>query len=454
MLSMGIDVGTTTVSVVMIDSVSGEPAGSRTIAHGAALQGHIPESKIQSPEKIWRAVWESVCDLVEICGKPTCIGLTGQMHGMLYVDADGKAVSPLYTWQDGTGEISAPDGKSSVRLLQDAGLTAAAGYGIATHFYLQRNGMIPSEARKMVTVSDYIGMRLCGRREPVIGSDMAASWGCFDVENSCFCLEKLERVGVEIAYLPEVLKEHNVIGAARNELLRGVPVVASLGDNQASALGSVQDLCGTVLVNVGTGSQVSVGVEEYFDCGGSIELRPCVEGRSLLVGSSLCGGRAYAMLERFYREAAGTDKSLYQKMEEQARLFRDSGASEWSVRTTFAGTRDDPDRRGSVQGIGTDNFCPGAMTLGVLRGILQELHDLYLLMCEKTGRRASRLVGSGNGIRRNALMRELAEEIFGMEMKMPLYQEEAACGAALHALTAVGIVKNMGEAQKLIRYCE
>ena len=78
---------------------------------------------------------------------------------------------------------------------------------------------------------------------------------------------------------------------------------------------------------------------------------------------------------------------------------------------------------------------------------------MYVQMCEKTGKKATRLVGSGNGIRRNPLMQELAEEMFGMKMEIPVCQEEAAYGAALHALAAAGIVADMEEAQKKIKYC-
>ena len=97
-----------------------------------------------------------------------------------------------------------------------------------------------------------------------------------------------------------------------------MPVMGSIGDNQASLFGSVRDLKDTVLLNVGTGSQVSLVTERFIECSGSVELRPCTENSYILVGASLCGGRAYAMLEQFYREAAETEERLYSRMQEQA----------------------------------------------------------------------------------------------------------------------------------------
>lgn len=454
MYAMGIDLGTTTISVIMMDSESGKIIESKTIAHGAFIEGHIPESKVQDPKKLEKIVKGAVDDLVRVYGAPACIGLTGQMHGMLYVDCEGDAVSPLYIWQDGCGNQLMEDGRSYAEVLKETGGAASTGFGLTTHFYLQKNHMIPETAVKMATISDYIGMKLCSKKEAVIAKDMAASWGCFDLEKGCFFIEKLEMLGIDVSYLPKVLDEHDIMGYAKLGE-KEVPVIVSLGDNQASVLGSVQDLCETVLLNVGTGSQISVGTENYHACNGSIELRPCIGGTSLLVGSGLCGGRAYAMLEDFYREITGSTESLYGVMEKQAREFKKTSGTEnaWKIKTTFSGTRSNPKEKGSIQNIGVENFHPGAMTLGMIQGMLEELHEMYCAMCEKTGKKATRFVGSGNGIRKNPLMRELAEEMFGMKMEIPVCQEEAAYGAAIHALAAAGIVSNIAEAQKKIQYC-
>ena len=392
----------------------------------------------------------AVKELTDEFGTPDSIGLTGQMHGMLYVDENGNAVSPAYIWQDGCGNLPMEDGTTYAEYMKKAGGAAASGFGLISHFYLQKNGMIPETAVKMSTISDYIGMKLCGRTEPVIAVDMAASWGCFDLEKGDFYREELDKLGVDLTYLPEILEKHEIMGHTES----GVPVMVSLGDNQASVLGSVNDLCGTVLLNIGTGSQISVGTGDFVDCDGSVELRPCVEGTKILVGCGLCGGRAYAMLEQFYREVCDTEDSLYEKMEKQAREYLASFGKEksWKIRTTFSGTRSNPKERGNIGNIGIENFHPGAMTVGMICGILEELQEMYLVMCEKTGSKAVNLVGSGNGIRRNRLMRELAEEMYGMRMKIPACKEEAAYGAAIYSMVAAGLVENLAQAQSRIKY--
>lgn len=427
---MGIDIGTTSISIVLLDSETGELIARETLNHKSFLTGETPEDKIQDPERILRLTKEKAKELIRAHGTPAGIGLTGQMHGMLYVDETGKAVSPLYTWQDGNGNKVLNGGKSSAGILKEKVGGAAAGYGLTTHFYLRKTGKIPERAVKMTTISDYIAMSLCGCSRPVIGMDMAASWGCYNLKEKEFEYEALEKAGVEVSYLPQVSKDFFIAG----ETKEGIPVMGAIGDNQASFRGSVLSLGDTVLVNVGTGGQVTFASDKYVACEGDLELRPFSKDGYILAGSSLCGGRAYAMLEQFYREASGGAKeSYYDIMYGQAEEFiRQYGAdAAWKVATTFSGTRGNPEERGKITGIGIENFRPGAMTAGVILGILDESYQQYLKMCKLTGKKAEHLVGSGNGIRRNKLMQELAEEMFGLKMEIPRWQEEAACGAAM-----------------------
>lgn len=441
MYAMGIDIGTTSISMVLLDEETGTLVARETVNHAAFVDDGCPVGKAQDPERILSIVLERYEALIARHGRPGCIGLTGQMHGMLYVDKDGRAVSPLYTWQDGRGNLPMAGDWSYADYLKRYG-AAASGYGLTTHFYMRCNGQVPRDAASMTTISDYLAMKLTGNARPVLGADMAASWGCFDVEKLTF------RVADDL--LPEVVRGYAVVG----ETPQGVPVTVSAGDNQASVIGSVRDLEHTVLINVGTGSQVSLGTDRFIDCGGAIELRPCGAEGYILAGSGLCGGRAYAMLEQFYREAAGTDAPCYDRMLEQAQAFVTQRGVEaaWRVRTTFSGTRTNPEERGGIAGIGIDNFRPGALTAGLIAGIVGELHDFYREMTGMTGATAGMLVGSGNGLRRNPLMRRLAEDLFGLPLRIPVHMEEAAYGAALCALAASGRVKSLRQAQRMIRY--
>ncbi|MBR0257485.1 MAG: hypothetical protein IJQ58_07095, partial [Synergistaceae bacterium] len=293
--TLGIDTGTTSVSLAAINE-SHELIASRTINHEAFIPGEFPESRVQNPARILSAVMAGLEAITQEHGQPSAIGFTGQMHGIMYIDAFGEPVSPLYTWEDPSANIPV-NGKSSLEILRENGLSIPSGYGLGTHFYLQRAGKIPSTAVKITTISDWIAMKLCAKNEPVLSSDMAAGLGGFDVQRREFMYDRLESAGVNVSFLPETLKGYSVVGNTES----GTPVACSMGDNQASFMGAAEDEENTLLLNVGTGSQVSFMASEYADIHGDIEFRPYGD-KYLLAGSALCGGRAYAMLEGFYRE--------------------------------------------------------------------------------------------------------------------------------------------------------
>lgn len=457
---MGIDIGTTTISVILLDSETGEIVDSRTISHQAFLKTENMNSRVQDPEKLYKLAKKAVMDISADYGKPDSIGFTGQMHGVLYVNGKGRAVSPLYTWQDSRGNEFYQKDCTYVQFLKKKIGNAAVGYGMTTHFYLHDKGEIADDAVWMTTISDYIAMRFCNKEKPVLARDMAASWGCFDTHKGDFFKEKLENLGISTKYLPEVCEGHKIIGNTMIKGIEGVPVMASLGDNQASFIGSVQNMQDTVLINIGTGSQVSFGTGFLDIKEGAIELRPCTADSCLLVGAGLCGGRAYAMLENFFNEiivSAGfeyTESSLYSIMEKEAcKFIQKYGIDDaWKIRTTFSGTRVDPEKKGSIEAISVDNFSMGAMTVGMLQGILDELWQMYQEMCRITGRKAIKLVGSGNGLRKNKLMQKMAEKLFGMKLYIPKCQEEAAYGAALHSLVSAGLKKSLKDVQYKIQY--
>ena len=101
MYAIGIDLGTTSVCGILIDSDTGEVMRSRTENSYAALKGTFPWESLQKPERIISLATEILEDL--ICENVAAIGVTGQMHGIVYFNCEGKSVSPLYTWQDGRG---------------------------------------------------------------------------------------------------------------------------------------------------------------------------------------------------------------------------------------------------------------------------------------------------------------------------------------------------------------
>ncbi len=426
MQAIGIDIGTTSICGVVVDTESGELLRSRTENSNAFIDTENEWERIQSPEKIIALATDILDEF--ICDETVVIGVTGQMHGIVYTDKNGNAVSPLYTWQDGRGNLSFEDSTYAEHLCSHSG------YGNVTDFYNRTNGIVPSEAVSYCTIHDYLVMKLCGLKKALVHTSDAASFGCFDLENNTFFYDNCN---------VEVVSDYRIAGEYKS-----VPVSVAIGDNQASVFSCLQDE-NEILINVGTGSQISV-ISDKIIVGENVETRPYFENKYLVVGAALCGGRAYAILKNFYSEILGyvgefDEDKVYSVM---AKMLEKGDGTTLSVDTRFSGSRADESLRGSISNISTTNLTPTDLTYGVLEGMMDELYNMYADM--KLHREG--VVASGNGIRKNPALAHVAGKMFEASLKIPAHTEEASLGAALFALIAAGHFENAKQAQKLIKF--
>ncbi len=350
------------------------------------------------------------------------------MHGILYYDKDGNAVSPLFTWQDERGDLPYQDTTYAKYL------GSCSGYGCVTDFCNKVNGLIPKTAVGFCTIADYLVMKLCQTKTPLIHITNGASFGCYDIKNKKFSYD----CNIELT------DEFAIAGCYKN-----IPVSVAIGDNQASVLGSCRR--DELLINVGTGSQVSI-ISENCVLGENVETRPYFEGKYLTVGSALCGGRAYSLTKDFLREVLSAkgevlEDEVYSIMTEMLNGIKNPTVK---ADTRFAGTRQDKSIRGGFYNISVNNFKPAEFIHAVLQGMAEELYSLY----NSFGEERKILVGTGNGVRKNLHFVKCVESLFGANLKIPAHSEETSFGSALFALIAVGKFKTVGEAQRLIKYLD
>jgi sedoheptulokinase len=237
-------------------------------------------------------------------------------------------------------------------------------------------------------------------------------------------------------------------------------VFAPLGDNQAGFLGAVRDVAGMALLSVGTGGQISAwlpGLPAGGARSGVLEARPFPGGGVLVVGATLCAGRAYALLEGFFHAVleafrASAGGPLYDRMNELASGPVDPTAGGLRVDTRFNGTREDARITGAVQGIRLHNLTPATLTRGFVAGIAEELHGRYEALARERDAPVRSLVGSGNGLRLNPALREEVERRFALRVRLPRLREEAALGAALAAAVGLGRYPGFRVAGEIISY--
>ncbi len=422
---IGIDIGTTSICGISVDVQTGKIINSITKNSNAFIDGCAAWEKIQSVEKIITLATDVLESLID--DETAAIGVTGQMHGIVYVDKNQNAVSPLYTWQDERGNLPYKETTYAKYL------GSYSGYGNVTDFYNRENEIKPKDAVSYCTIHDYFVMKLCNLKEPLIHTSDAASFGLYDIEANKFNYD----------YDVKVTNDYTVAGEYKK-----IPVAVAIGDNQASVFSTLANE-EDILFNIGTGSQVSI-VSDSLIVAEGIETRPYIDNKYLIVGAALCGGRAYSILKNFYSEIFSfikdiDDEQVYQFM---AETLQKSEEDLLVIDTRFAGTRDDANLCGSINGLTPESFNPTQLTRGILNGMVDELCNMY----DKMNASKKGIVGSGNGLRKNSQLVKNFENKFGAKMKIPAHMEEAAFGAALFAGVASGIFKNANEAQKLIKY--
>ncbi len=448
---LGIDIGTTTVTALVLDTEKSEVSKVCTLKNDSFIDGR-PFEKLQDPNLIIETVKSAVKNVTESL-IIDAIGITGQMHGILYLDEGYKPCSPLMIWQDERGNEPYKNGLSYAEYLtKETGLKAASGFGLTTHFYNLINGEIPENAVMLCTIHDYLASLLTGTK-PVTHSSDGASLGFYNLSENCFDDAALEKVGIDKSFLPEVIKSTALAGKTNCDFLpEGIPVSVAIGDNQGSFLGSVADAENSVLVNVGTGSQVSFVTNKVKDlsCG---EIRPLTDDKYIFVGASLCGGRAYAILKTFFEKCAqmlgGSTEKLYSLMDEKAESISDF-SDLLTVNCQFCGTRENPKLRGSIDNIGIENLTPENLIFGTLKGVSKELFDMYESEKSLLATAPTTLVCSGNGLRKSEIWRRIFTEDFRMEATLPKHSEEAAVGACVFATVASGIFNDIKSAQNAL----
>jgi sugar (pentulose or hexulose) kinase len=451
---LALDVGTTKLCAIALDWPSRRLLAERSCINDATLgpgeqdAGRITTSALTLLEQV-------ASDPAVRRGDVAGIGVTGQMHGVVLVDEHDAPASPLVTWQDQRGAVATTSGRSWAQTLADrlgpqrlalTGGAPATGYGGVT--LLRWAGERRAFHRcRALSIMDYLVLSLCGAA--TTDPSIAASWGVADASSGRWVEDVQAVLGEAAGALPTIRPAASVAGALRATvatrlgLSPRVPVAVAIGDNQASFIGSVPSIDGTVLFNLGTGGQMSMASSRFARVPG-LETRPLVTGHWLLVGASLCGGRGYAILADFFNDVAGSllntavdATKLYEAMNQAALRHLDDTAG-LHASTLLSGTRQDPHQRGAVTGLSPTNFTAGHLCAAFVHGIVDELTAFYRL-AHDAGVRAQRLVGSGNAIRRNPAMRLAAERQMGLAMTLPDVQEEAAVGAAVTAAVAAGL---------------
>ena len=424
MKAIGIDIGTTSICLVLYEQKNNE------ILECISIDNHfLNDTFRQDADAIVKAVTEQLDILEKKYIEIDTIGISTQMHGILYIDSQGNAVSPFYTWKEECGNHLYEGIEGSEWISKKTGYAMYTGYGTVTHFVMGKEGKIPSMAVKFIDIGDYLAMKLCHLQKAEINQSLAASFGGFDMKTGNFDVEALRETEIDIEYFPDIVKDEEIYGWFHH-----IPVWHAIGDNQASFYAVAGEDEEVISINVGTGSQVSIS-DSQLTALQTGEIRPFVGQKNLYVQTSINGGKVYEKLADYFKEIifefTGENIDVYEKMM-QIGLQKDK--TDLIIVPSLYGARGKKNNYGFIKNITEFNFHPGDFIRAYVSGMAQELFDLYSNFPEFLRKKRTRIVASGNGMRKNKLLVQELEQKFDMKVEFKEWKEEAATGAAMIAV--------------------
>ena len=259
---LGLDLGTGSVKAFLMDA-DGTPGGEGTVSY--SVRSPFPGWAETSPDTWWTAVAEAVRGAVgNRGGDVSAVGLSGQMHGVVLVDKNGRSRRPAVLWADtrATGQLAAYRNleNDARRRLANPPATGMAG---PTLLWLRDNEPeVYSSARWALQPKDWLRLRLTGEvsTEP---SDASATL-LYDLFADDWDYEVVETLGLHREMLAPLTNSWDSPGGLTREAARelglksGLPVAGGAGDTAAAMIGSGLLEAGQAQLTVGTGGQVFV----------------------------------------------------------------------------------------------------------------------------------------------------------------------------------------------------
>jgi xylulokinase len=262
---IGVDIGTSAVKFVLVDDSEAIVAEAEVALHPTRP---APLWSEDDPDAWWRAFCDGLdklaADAPQAMSGVRALGLSGQMHSLVALDAADVPVRPAILWNDGRSHAEAADlAALGVGLQRRTGVLPMPGFTGPKLLWLARNE--PEAFRRTRTIllaKDYVRLKLTGERVTDV-SDAAGTW-LLDQGARDWCDEAVAACGIERAMLPRLVESPEPAGviraalAARWGLPEGVVVAGGGGDVPAGGVGIGAVMPGDGFVSLGTSAQVFV----------------------------------------------------------------------------------------------------------------------------------------------------------------------------------------------------
>jgi len=461
---LGVDIGTSGTKTIAISVSKRETGNGKVLAQAAASYPcHHPKPlwSEQDPEDWWRATVKTIRAVVKKAKlKPADvkgIGLSGQMHGSVFLDKAGQVIRPALLWNDQRTaaeceqiEQRAGGRKKLIKMVANPALT---GFQAPKILWL-RNHEPRNYAKldKVLLPKDDVRRRLTGE----IATEVSDASGTLllDVVRRKWSKPLLSKLDLDAQLLPPCYESHEPTGkltpavAKQLGLSTECVVVGGAGDCAAGAVGNGVVKRGVLNSSLGTSGVVFCHSDtpEYDPEGRLHTFCHAVDGKWHMMGVTLTAAGALEWFAGALGEAGKQRQgNIFEKLVAEA-AKTPTGAEGLQFLPYLAGERTphaDPLARGAFVGL-TLKHSRGHMVRALLEGVTLALRDSLDIMQQLgVGVRQVRATGGGA---KSVFWRQLQADVFGKKLYTMAADEGPAFGVALLAAVGCGEFKNIAQA--------
>ena len=456
MLYIGIDLGTSASKFLLVDEVG---RVLNTVTKEYPLSFPRPGWSEQDPAHWWQACLAGVPELLagfdakQVAG----IGVGGQMHGLVALDAAGNVLRPAILWNDGRTAAQVDYLNETVgndKLSAWPGNIAFAGFTAPKLLWMRQNEPdLFARIAKILLPKDYLVYRLTG----VHATDYSDASGTLllDVAHKRWSSEMLDLCGVTEAQMPTLFDSWQPVGtltaaaAAALGLPTDVVVCAGAGDNAAAAIGTGTVGEGRCNISLGTSGTVFISSEQFrVDPHNALHAFAHADGGFHLMGCMLSA----ASCNKWWMEDILHDGDYAAAQE--AIVPEKLGRSHVFYLPYLMGERsptNDTNARAVFLGMTMDT-TRADMTQAMLEGVAFALRD-SVEIARSLGLDISRSTLCGGGSR-SPLWRTILANVLGIPLDLPATEQGPGYGAALLALVACGRYRNVAEVSRAMLHIQ
>ncbi len=458
---IGIDLGTSGTKTVLFDKM-GKVISSASVEYPMFQEKNGWAE--QEPADWWHAAADTIRTVIEKsgidAGEVKGVGISGQMHGLVMLDRDGKVLRRSIIWCDQRTAAECEEITEKVgakRLIEITANPALTGF-TASKILWVRNHEPETYAKcaHILLPKDYVRYMLTDDFATEVSD--ASGMQLLDVPNRCWSKEVLEKLDIEESLLAKVYESPEVTGSITEEaakltgLKAGTPVVGGAGDNAAAAVGTGVVRDGKAFTTIGTSGVVFAHTDHIsIDPKGRVHTFCCaVPGAWHVMGVTQGAGLSLKWFRDNFcaeekRTAEGMGVDPYFLMDREAERSP-IGCNKLLYLPYLMGERTphlDPDCRGVFFGLSAIH-TKYDMLRAVMEGVTYSQRDSVEIL-RGMGVELQEMLACGGG-GSSPLWRQMLADVYNCPVKTVKSKEGPALGAAILAGVGAGLYPSVQEA--------